>query len=198
MAFWSAVGPEPKRNHRWVVRFSPPDASSITYALKKVDKPKAKIGEVEHKYLNHSFWYPGRLSWEPINMTFAAVSEPDATYIIDLITKQAGYGVPNNAGLTNDQLATIGKNKFRGALGASIDIYQVDANGMTNEMWQVFNPFFTNIQYGALDYSNEEIVEIQCTVRFDWAKLTAPTNSAGQSTDSADVGPRPAGGGIFP
>lgn len=198
MAFWSAIGPEPKRNNRWVVRFSPAGASSITYALKKVDKPKAKIGEVSHKYLNHTFWYPGRLEWEPINMTFAAVAQPDATFIVDQITKLAGYGVPSNAGLTADQLSSIGKNKFRGALGASIDIYQVDANGATIELWQVFNPFFNNIQYGALSYEDENIVEIQTTIRYDWAKLTAPAGAEGQSTDAADFGNRPAGGGILP
>jgi hypothetical protein len=198
MAFWSAIGAEPKRNNKWVIRFSPPGMSSISYALKKADKPKSKIGEVSHKYLNHTFWYPGRLEWEPINVAFAATSEPDATFIINQVTLLAGYGVPNNPGLTPDQLATIGKNKFRGALGSSIDIYQIDANGMTSELWQLFNPFFTNIQYGSLDYSNEEIVEISTTIRFDWAKLTAPTSEAGQATDAPDFGNRPAGGGIFP
>lgn len=198
MAFWSAVGPEPKRNYRWVVRFSPPGVGSISYALKKVDKPKASVKEASHAYLNHKFYYPGRLEWEPINMVFASVSQPDATFVINEVLKNAGYGVPNNAGLTPDQLATIGKNKFRGALGNSIDIYQVDADGNTNELWQLFNPFFTNVQYGQLDYSNEEIVEIQCTVRFDWAKLTAPTSEAGQALDAGDFGSRPAGGGQFP
>lgn len=198
MAFWSAVGPEPKRSHRWTIRFSPDGVSSLSFALKKASKPKYKIGDTVHKYLNHAFHYPGRVEWEPIDITFVATSEPDATFILDQVTKLAGYGVPNNAGLTADQLATIGKNKFRGALGASIDIYQVDANGATNELWQMFNPFFTNVQYGSLDYENENLVEIQCTVVYDWAKLTAPTSNGGQATDASEVGLRPAGGGIFP
>lgn len=201
MSFWSVAGPEPKRNYRWVVRFGPPGIGSISYALKKVDKPKASIKEASHAYLNHKFYYPGRLEWEPINMTFASVAQPDATAIIDKITKDAGYGVPFNDGLTADQLSTIGKNKFHGALGPSIDIYQVDAEGKANEIWKLFNPFFTSISYGSLDYSNEDIVEITCTVRYDWAKLDAPTDAEkGASTDSAEEGLRPFGapGTIFP
>lgn len=171
MSFWSVNGPEPKRNHRWFVRFGGNSLPNLTYALKKVDKPKNKIGETTHKFLNHEFYYPGRLVWEPINMTFASVTEPDATSLIDLVTILAGYGVPN-AMNPNSQLSTIGKNKFNNAIGSTIDIAQVDANGEEIETWKLNNPFFTNIQYGTLDYSNEDIVEISTTVRYDWARLT--------------------------
>ena len=59
MAFWSdAGGFEPKRNFRWRVIFTSPLMNTLSYALKKVDKPKAKIGEATHKYLNHFFYFP--------------------------------------------------------------------------------------------------------------------------------------------
>ena len=49
MSFWSVTGPEPKRNHRWYVTFSGVNLPQLQYALKKVDKPKAKVGEITHK-----------------------------------------------------------------------------------------------------------------------------------------------------
>ena len=50
-------------------------------------------------------------------------------------------------------------------------IKQVNADGKVNERWVLNNPFFTNVTFGSLDYANEDIVEIQCTVRYDWAQL---------------------------
>ena len=101
MAFWSVQGPEPKRQYRWVVTFASQNLQSgIQYALKKVDKPKAKVGEITHKYLNHFFYYPGRLEWESIQMTFASISKPDATQLINGVLLGAGYGVPNSAAVS--------------------------------------------------------------------------------------------------
>jgi hypothetical protein len=182
MAFWSAVGTEPKRAHRWVVTFPAAGVNlqQISYALKKVDKPKAKVGEITHKYLNHSFYYPGRLEWEAVNMTFASVTQVDANQLVNDVLLAAGYGVPQNAGITPEQRATIGKNKFAGALGRKIYIQQVDADGEKIEEWELNNPFFTSVQFGALDYSSEEIVEISCTVRYDWAKLNTPALTPGE------------------
>lgn len=197
MAFWSVAGPEPKRNYRWVVRFGGNTSlvQAISFALKKVDKPKASIKETSHAYLNHKFYYPGRLEWETINMTFASVTQPDATAVLDAITQFAGYGVPNDVS-PESQLATLGKNKFGAALGRTIDIVQVDANGLDIEVWQLTNPFFTSIQYGGLDYSSEDIVEIQTTVRYDWARLVSSDPLTGASTsdgasDGLDTGTIP-------
>jgi len=171
--FWSTLQIEPKRQHRWQVIFTGPALTDLRYALKKVDKPKAKIGAVQHKYLNHFFNFPGRLEWQDINMTFASVADPDATQLMDIITTRAGYKVPSDV----NQRETIGKLKFRGAIG-DIIIQQVNPNGDPIETWVLYNPFFTDIQYGALDYSNEEIVEIQCTVKYDWASLNGNRNLA--------------------
>lgn len=169
MAFWSVNGPEPKRNYRWIVRFGG-DLQNISFALKTVTKPSAEIKSIQHMYLNGAFNYPGRLIWKDISMKFAAVSEPDATYLVDLMAKRAGYGVPLSEIRPVEETATIGKNKFVDALG-TIDIVQIDANGEDLETWKLFNPFFSDIKYGSLDYSNEEITEIEVTVKYDWAQL---------------------------
>jgi len=183
MAFWSNAGPEPKRQFRWYMLFGGrTDLSAIRYALKKTDKPKYKIGEITHKYLNHSFYYPGRLEWEAINMTFASISEPDATGLIEMLTYAAGYITPDiNA---ENGVATISKQKFSEALANNgVTLIQVDSNGNTIENWLLKNPFFTNVNYGTLDYGSDEIVEISCTMRYDWATnslnggLQAPNDS---------------------
>jgi hypothetical protein len=186
MSFWSAVGPEPKRNYRWVVRFAgAAGLSDISFALKKVDKPKLKIASVAHSYLNHKFKYPGRVEWEPIAMTFAAVAQPDAINIVNNVILGAGYGVPTlEKPAQGAQLATVGKRKFNNAMGNNITIIQVDADGLSIEEWDIYHPFFTSITFGALDYSSEEIVEINCNIDYDWAQLRV-----GSSDEAALLNP---------
>lgn len=193
MAFWSVQGPEPKRTYRWVVTFASTNLQSgISYALKKVDKPKAKVNSVQHKYLNHFFNYPGRLEWEDVNMTFAAITQPDATYLLNDVLIKAGYGVPQDNGTSGpNQLATIGKLKFNGALGNKLYIKQINPEGSVIEEWELNNPFFVSVQFGSLDYASEEIVEIATTVKYDWAKLNSPTSQAGASINEATVGSSP-------
>jgi hypothetical protein len=177
MAFWSNAGPEPKRQYRWYMVFGNSAVESldgIKYALKKVDKPKAKIGSIQHKYLNHFFNYPGRLEWEDINITFASVTDPDATKLLNQVLLDSGYQLPDSGSPPGANPArTISKQGAGKAIGNSVYINQIDAAGNTIEEWQIYNPFFTSVQFGSLDYSSEEIVEIQCTMKYDWAKLAA-------------------------
>ena len=181
MAFWSEAGPEPKRQFRWYMLFGGTrDLSAIRYALKKTDKPKYKIGEVTHKYLNHSFYYPGRLEWEAINMTFASIAQPDATALIDLLTYDAGYREPTDENV----IQTISKQKFGQALASDgVTLIQIDSNGNKIEEWLLKNPFFTNVNYGSLDYGNDEIVEISCTMRYDWASRNDDPDGANDAAD---------------
>jgi hypothetical protein len=193
MSFWSAVGPEPKRNYRWVVFFnnnSTDSLSQISYALKKVNKPKGAFKEASHAYLNHKFYYPGRFVWEP-------VSRPDANYLVNKVMLNAGYGVPTTDALSGNQVATPGKRKFAGALGNTIDISQLDADGNITETWSLYRPFFTNIVFGdGLSYDNEDIVEITCNVRYDWAQLIVGDKNSSNNQETEH--PIPTGPSPFP
>lgn len=172
MAFWSVQGGEPLRQYRWYITFSNPNLSGISYALKKADKPKSKINTIQHKYMNHFFNYPGRLEWEDINVTFAAISEPNASKALYQVLREAGYGVPKD-NMSAQSMSSIGKVKFNNAIGDSINLYQVDADGNRLETWSIYRPLFTSVQFGALDYGSEEIVEITCGIKYDWATLSA-------------------------
>lgn len=178
MAFWNTAG-EPLRQYRWYMVFGG-TAGSLgvqvggtgtgldphRYALKKVDKPKSKINEITHKYLNHFYYYPGRLEWEAINMTIVAATNPSVDDALYNILLGAGYQYPGSYG--DDR--TISKKKFIEQLGNSISIVQINSNGDPVEEWILKNPFFTSVQFGTLDYSSEEVVDIQCTIRYDSAE----------------------------
>ena len=58
MGFWAAPSTEPKRKYRWICNFGGTIGAVEQYLLKKVNKPSFEISETEHKYINHTFWYP--------------------------------------------------------------------------------------------------------------------------------------------
>lgn len=166
-AFWNSPNMEPMRQFRWYITFgSGLDGSK--YALKKCDKPKVKVNSVQHKYINHFFNFPGRVEWEDINITFAAINDPNTSKELYRTLTAAGYQFPES----DTDRTTISKANFVGQLGAeSINLIQIDAAGIAQETWKIINPFFTSVQFGTLDYSSEEIVEITCTLKYDSASL---------------------------
>ncbi len=172
MPFWDPAFQEPLRQYRWQVKFGGGLLPQLRYTLKKVDKPKAKVNEITHKYLNHFFYYPGRVEWEPINMTMVAVNSPNtgenSTASLYRLLELAGYSWPAAGG--QFETRTVSKNRFTGNIGG-MEIVQVNAEGLAVESFQLINPFFTSIQFGSLDYASEEVVDITLTVRYDSTKL---------------------------
>lgn len=178
MAFWDAAL-EPKRSHRWYIQFTS-DLINVQFTLKKTDKPSMKVNEVKHQYLNHSFYYPGRVEWNPITVTMANIHEGsvDNTQILHNIVVQAGYQFPQAAakdstGNTNN-LTTISKKALNSGIG-KLQIVQINSVGDAIEVWELKNPLFTDIKFSSgLSYESDEIVECSMGIEYDWATLNDP------------------------
>ena len=67
------------------------DTGIPAYLLKKVSKPSFTISETPHKYLNHTFYYPGRVEWNTVSMTLADPVEPDAAALVMKAIHASGY-----------------------------------------------------------------------------------------------------------
>ena len=66
MAFWSdGTGYEPKRAYRWILSIDDIEV----YTIKKVSKPSFTVSESSHQYLNHTFYYPGRVEWSTVSFS---------------------------------------------------------------------------------------------------------------------------------
>ena len=162
--FWSdATQQDPKRKYRWIMRI----ASIPAYVLKSVSKPGFTVSETEHKYLNHTYWYPGRVEWEPITLTLADPVSPDMAATMAQILASSGYKPAQSV----DDTTTISKERAVTALGNQIEIVQIDGDGIPIETWKLVNPFITDAKFGDLDYEGDELSEIEVTIRYDWAEL---------------------------
>ena len=182
MAFWSesfadkeGTFKDPKRQFRFTVEFqgldAPQGGGTLWYA-KSAAKPKFEITETEHRFLNHTFYYPSSLKWESVEIVMVDPVEPDVGATLSDIVTQSGYAPPTDA----NSLSTMSKAKAVGALGTVL-ITQVDAEGNMVEAWTLWNAWIKSVDYGALAYDNEDLSEVTLTLMYDWARIETSTPS---------------------
>ena len=155
MAFWGqsldASGKDPKRKFRWKVQFGPDDG--VVWWAKTCDKPKMTISaDAQHKFLGHTFKFPGSVTWEDISMTLVDPAENeqggvDAAKKLLTIIHNSGYKFLTTAG---GPFETISKGKSTAALKQVI-ITQLDADNNPIEKWELHNPFIKSVQFDQLD-----------------------------------------------
>ncbi|MDP3987001.1 MAG: phage tail protein [Nanoarchaeota archaeon] len=174
-SFWSDPVLEPKRQYRWVMFIG----GIPQWVIKKTAKPNFKVTESVHKYINHTFHYPGRVEWQPIEVILVDPIAPDASRTIMNIIKAAGYHFPVDASDTS----TMSKAKATAALG-NVVIEQLDAEGNAVDQWQLINAWVSNVNMGQLDYEGDNMVDITLTITYDYAEMTLPGALSG--IDSAD------------
>ena len=180
MAFWTAVektSKDPKRAYRFVLQITGigDDAgTSVIWFAKKVDKPTFTLSESEHKYLMHSYYFPGKLTWNEITATVVDPAEPDVITILGNSLEEAGYKIPGVPAapnmVKNEHLETVGKAKSIGALGI-VNIFQITADGVVIEHWRLNQAWIKEVKPSALDYDGEDLSTIDIVLRYDWAQL---------------------------
>jgi len=164
--FWADAVTEPKRAYRWVMNFRGVDQ----WMMKKVTKPNFTISESEHSFLNYKFYYPGRVEWNEITCTLVDPIQPDASATLMKIITDTGYVYPDD--IDQDAPLTVSKRKSIAAIGGSIFIKQIDADGNgIIEAWELKNPWIKSVSFGELSYEDDGIVEIEVGLRYDWARL---------------------------
>ena len=144
---------EPKKQNRFILRF-PSSLGINEWFVISSSRPKIAIGEVEIPFLNTSTWVAGRFTWDSIDVTFKDPIGPSAAQALmewvrlhaESVTGRMGYA----AGYKKD-----------------IELEMLDPTGVVVEKWILQGSMLTNVDFGSLDYSSEDIAEITATIRMD-------------------------------
>mgnify|MGYP003111883549 CR=1 FL=1 len=177
MPFWTDVGaqgPEPKRQFRFKVNIPELAAGGGWYA-RSATKPTFTVSTSEHKFLNHTFYYPGSVTWNTVTISFVDPVNPDTT--AQLLTKltEAGYrvpgGEPGTANFDTRDFQTLAKKNSVAALG-EITVQGLNAAGETVEQWQLNSAFIVGISFNDYDYGSEDLSTVDVELRYDWASYT--------------------------
>ena len=175
MPFWSKdhsqdrTLDDPKRKFRFKVEFQGINSSqggALMWYAKTVTKPSFQIASTEHKYLNHTFYYPGSVTWQDVSLTLVDPVDPDMTATLSDIVVAGGYSPPTDA----TDLVSMSKAKAATALGVII-ITQLDSDGNALETWTLWNSFITELKFGDLEYGADELSELSVTLKYDWARV---------------------------
>mgnify|MGYP001330655958 CR=1 FL=1 len=178
--FWSDHTIEPKRKFRWEMSFR----GVPQWIVKKVSKPNFSLGEAEHNFLNYKFYYPGRVEWSEINLTLVDPIQPDASKTMMQLLYQHGYVSPEDylnasgPGQVPGRPYTINKKDAVNSLGGRLYITQLNAEGTPIEEWQVYNPFIKSVSFDELDYEGDDLLNLELTIRYDWARLNPDINTS--------------------
>tara|TARA_R100000900_G_C3323057_1_gene161925 strand:- start:422 stop:1012 length:591 start_codon:yes stop_codon:yes gene_type:complete len=166
MAFWSEKTVEPKRKFRWLLYWT----GVPQFVVKAVKKPAYTVQTIPHQFLNYEFNYPGRVQWQDVTITLVDPVNPDSTKSLYKILENSGYVIPSN--YDEATAATISKAGMVDALGTEIKLKQLDADGSVPiESWVIKNPLITSVDFDTLDYSQDDLLNIQVTIKYDYAVL---------------------------
>jgi len=170
MAFWSVGSTEPKRAFRWTFTLGTGLAGATiqTYFCKSVTKPSFEVSSVPHQFVQHTFHYPGRLTWNPVDVTFVDPVQPDTSTILANIVADSGYRIPSDPQVA---LESMSKGQFIANVGTPT-IQQIDSEGIPIETWTLNNAFVTSLNFGDLSYESEDLVVVAMTLQYDYATLT--------------------------
>jgi hypothetical protein len=175
MSFWYDKQLQPKRAYKFLLSINGGNTSIKEFLIKKVTKPSFSVSQSEHKYLNHTFYYPGKVTWNEVSFTVVDVVDQtdDATAAVMSIFA----GNPNQAGdtgmgyqspVTSGVTSTISKDKSVAAMG-NIIIRQIDSEGRNVEAWKLHNAWIKDVKFGDLDYGSEEMLNVDVTLVYDTA-----------------------------
>lgn len=186
--FWQNASLEPKRAFKFIL--SIPGVSGNTrgvpeFLVKKVKKPEWEITSTEHNFLNHTFYYPGRTKWAPIDVTIVDTVSPDSNgtrQVMDIL-EQSGYDIPTNPNQTQGW-GTVSKNKAVNDAMGQIAIITIDSEGNEVEKWLLNNAWISKVSFGELSYDSEDILDITLSIAYDNAYVESQSFGTIPSTSS--------------
>ena len=168
--FWTASpNRDPKRAFRFKVEIG--ESGTIWYA-KTANRPSVTFAETTHNFMNHTYYWPGKASWNEVVVTFIDPVDPDLGGNLMQAVADSGYTIPVG---TNNMTSMSKKSVMEslGGAGNDIRIHVIDEDGEQLETWSLKHAWITNINFSDLDYGSDEMSEISVTFRYDWATFAS-------------------------
>lgn len=146
---------EPKKQHQFIMSMTGIPA----YLIKTAAKPTISNGEITLDHINVQRYVKGKSVWSTMAITLYDPIEPSAAAaVIEWVR-------------LHHESAT-GRDGYSDMYKKNIQLQQLSPLGEVIEEWKLTGAFITEANFGALDWSAEEVVMIDLTLRFDYATLS--------------------------
>jgi hypothetical protein len=151
--FWSeAYSWEPKKQHQFVMQID----GIPTYLIKASAKPSLSNGEITLDHINVQRYVKGKTVWNSISVT-----------LYDAIVPSAAQAVMEWVRSHHESLT--GRDGYSSFYKKDIQLMQFSPLGEVIEQWKLKGAFITESNFGSLDWSTEDVVNIEMTLRYDYA-----------------------------
>ncbi len=143
---------EPKQANRFILY-----ADGIpTWMIKGVSAINLTQGEVVLNHINVLRKVKGKTVWGDVTMTLHDPISPSGAQVIMEWVRLSHESV-------------TGRDGYSTMYKKDIQLRQLSPLGEIIEEWSLKNAFITETNFGTLDWSSEDVVNIEMTLRYDWA-----------------------------
>ena len=175
----------PKQKNRYRITFANmgggTDSQPVSMQAIKCSRPKLTFEEVAlHRY-NSVDWIAAKHTWDPLTMTVQDDVTSSASAVIQAQLQKQQWLI----GAEGQWLAAAGE----GSLYKFVTyIDQLDGNDQVIEKWTVESCWIKETNFGDLDYSTGDPVDIELTIRFGHARQTLGGYSKGPGIATGGAG----------
>ena len=145
---------EPKLKNRFIMQIDGINA----YLIKTINRPSLESDEVILEHMNTTRYVKGKSRWQPLDIT-----------LYDPVVPSAAQQVHEWILLHHESVTgTDGYSDFYKKL---VKFNLIDPTGAQIEEWELVGCYIQSANFGDLDFSSSDPVEISLTLRYDYAKL---------------------------
>ena len=141
---------EPKRNYRWVLAIEGIDA----FLVSETNRPTIQIGDKKIEFINSYRNIAGKLTFQDISVKLHDPIAPSGAQQVMEWIRTHYESVSGRAG-------------YADFYKRDLQIKLLDPIGTVVELWDIKGAFITQANYGSLQYSGDDIMTIDLTLKID-------------------------------
>lgn len=152
--YYNAYSWEPKKAHQFIMSLDGIPA----YLIKASAKPSIANGEVTLDHINVQRYVKGKSVWNTISVT-----------LYDAIVPSGAQAVMEWIRLHHE--SATGRDGYSSYYKKEVRLKQLSPLGEVIEEWKLNGTYIVDANFGSLDWSTEDVVTVELTLRYDWALL---------------------------
>ena len=128
------------------------------YLIKASAKPSVANGEITLDHINVQRYVKGKTVWNTISVT-----------LYDAIVPSGAQAVMEWVRLHHESAS--GRDGYSSYYKKEVRLKSLSPLGEVIEEWTLNGTYIVDANFGSLDWSTEDVVNIELTLRYDWARL---------------------------
>ena len=145
---------EPKHANRFILEI----ADIPAYIIKAAARPSLTNGEIVLDHINVDRKVKGKTRWNDISIT-----------LYDPIVPSGAQSVMEWVRLHHE--SATGRNGYSSQYKKDLTFKTLSGPGVIIEQWEIYGAYILDANFGTMDWGTDEAVQIELTLKYDWALL---------------------------